>query len=676
MNQLMLPFLESDEQTTRSNSLLLSFAQNYTGITEWGKNWKLRDRQLRHFYKTEPILLSAIHTIAETRSALGWSLDGTPAKLKYVEKIFRNSESGQGWYILIKKVLIDVLTQDNGGFIKINRKSNKPTAFVLSLEHLSSDLCERTGNPKQPVNYLDPKTKKIKKLKWYEVMTFEDMPSPEYQHLGRQICFVSRVLKAAQVIRSIQQYKEEKVTGNFTKQIHIVSGVAQSEIEDAEERANIDKQNLGFSTYSPSVILASLDPNSKVDHVKIDLATLPDDYDEDQTFKWYIAILAMGAAGEYQDFAPLPGTGLGSSEQSDVLHLKAQTKGNAGWMKLVEHKLRYHNVIPKQVRFSYQQQDARAELDQAVLEKTRVDTIKTLGELGTIDSVIARQLLVDFGYLKPEYLDYYGELDTTPTIRLTDDESIITDPARIKSFEPIPLELRLAVGRRFKSLYLQSPIELSNTTNEYKLEALIESIVYSIRGTTVIEIKDWIDDLLSQACEESGISPLSLKQRFVEGYKIEITPSLIKDNLGWSRAITQVKEKNKSYLNIQKYKSLYTTPTFSAMKGWTTENLIGFKGYKSEFQPDFGESCVLFKQQLEHNVHQLEIKELYLFLASCYTYSYMLGSDKEFDETAKYDIIVYLNQVKGILEDVTPTLAIPLFIKEFTSVYEKGKSRK
>jgi len=195
--------------------------------------------------------------------------------------------------------------------------------------------------------------------------------------------------------------------------IHIVSGPAKQQLEDVMRRADENADNQHLTRFIMPVILASLDPEKPVSHVEIPLASLPDNFDFDEELKWYIAQLALGFGRDYQDFAPLPGGNLGTSQQSEILHLKSRGRGPALFMKMLEHAFNFHGVMPRSITFSFAEQDLEAEGDRAKIVRLHAETRKTQIESGEITPEVARQIAVDLGDLDERYLAMMQETDVT-----------------------------------------------------------------------------------------------------------------------------------------------------------------------------------------------------------------------------------------------------------------------
>lgn len=388
---------------------IIQIASMADDIPQWGVDPITRDRKLREFWVTEPLLASAVYGVAIRNASFAWEVVGAdPTKpnpkntVTRVSEILRRSNRGKGWQDLMLKTCVDLYSQDNGAFWQLIRKNNRPDSPVLNIVHLDSAKCLRTGDPKYPVIYTDRRGKEHV-LRWFEVVTIEEFPSPVEDMYGMQVCAVSRCLRAAQILRDIAVYKHEKVSGAWTRSVHFVSNVTQSAIENAVSLAEEQNLNRGLYRYSQPVVVAGLDPKNTISHVQVDLATLPDSFDEETTFKWYIAQLALAFGVDYQEFAPLMSGNLGSSQQAEILHLKTRGKGPALIMTVLENVLNDHGILPANVKFRFKEQDVRSEREKAESKFVRAKQRSMMLRSGEIDEEAARRLAVEDGDI-PEWM--------------------------------------------------------------------------------------------------------------------------------------------------------------------------------------------------------------------------------------------------------------------------------
>jgi 2'-5' RNA ligase len=396
-----------ERQTPRSNSFVLQIAQAAQSVVPWGQNFLTRDQQLRSFWHSESWLSSVVYSVTIRNASFAWEILGSnPEKpqpkntVNAVTKILNNSNRGKGWKHLIIQTCIDLYTQDNGAFWEIIRTKQSPNAPVINISHLDAGRCIRTGNPKFPVIYTDRHGVETP-LPYWRVKTIEELPSPIENAYGLQYCAVSRALMAAEIIQSIATYKLEKVSGNFTKSIDVVSGLTKTEIDDAIALAEEQNLNKGLYRFSLPVLIPGIDPTTSLSHVHIDLASLPDNFDEDTSFKWYVAQLAAAFGVDYQEIAPLMTGNLGSSQQSDILHLKTRGKGPALIMGLFEDLI--NSLLPSNVIFKFLEQDIRSETEKAEAQFTRIKARSMQIKAGELTAKAAREIAVMAGDL-PRWL--------------------------------------------------------------------------------------------------------------------------------------------------------------------------------------------------------------------------------------------------------------------------------
>lgn len=380
-NQFPIPALEESVQVQpdvikapwQGGIFTIGIASVADQITPWGKQVRRRDQQLREFWPTESYLAGAIASISFRNASFDKEVIGKSEKMiNAVMDMLNTAIAGDkiGWTDFVKRGTQDLCTQDNGWFVELirdpgmdaNSKFKGAMAPVIGIANLDAGQCTRTGNPEYPVLYED-RDNKLHKMKWYEVIPFSDYPSAIEKMNGVGYCAVTRTLRLAQIMRSIEVFKDEKIGGRHFKSIHIVSGVSRSELDDAKKRGKEDADNRGQIRYIDPVILASLDPEKPVSSTTIDLASLPDGFNLDTEMQWYIAGLALGLGVDYQEFAPLPGGNIGSGSQSNMLHRKSSGKGPRNWMNSITEAFKNYGVLPKDMDLIFNDKNEQEELE-------------------------------------------------------------------------------------------------------------------------------------------------------------------------------------------------------------------------------------------------------------------------------------------------------------------------
>lgn len=353
--------------------LTINLASGADMITPWGINTKRRDEELRKFVPTEPYLAGAHANVCFRNSVFDWEIQGQSQKvINSVTDMLQTAIAGDmiGWVPFVQKLSQDLYSQDNGAMVEpirdpgmdANSKFKGAMAPVIGIAHLDSGACTRTGNIETPILYTDLNGKQHK-LQWYEVIPFTEFPSAIQRMNGVGVCAVSRVLRLAQIMRSISIFKDEEVSGRNVKKIEIIGGVSTSQIDDAVKRTVEKADNRGQMRYIEHVILASLDPEKPVSNVTVDLASLPDGFNFDQEMQWFIAGLALGFGVDYQEFAPLNGGNIGSGSQSNMLNRKTSGKGPRAWMDMISFALQNYGVLPRGYKLVFNDKNQQDEME-------------------------------------------------------------------------------------------------------------------------------------------------------------------------------------------------------------------------------------------------------------------------------------------------------------------------
>lgn len=411
------------------SGLVLQLATVADDMPAWGTSVSRRDRALREFWPTEPVLASAVYSIVARNSAFSWKLDGPPRTVAVTQRILHEADLGGGWLNFMVKVTTDLLTQDNGAFIEIIRSGERESDPVIGVAHLDAGRCIRTGRRDWPVIYWD-RFGVQHRLAPHQVIIWSEFPSPVETMNGVQMCAVTRVLRAAQLLRDLSIFQREKAAGRNPAALHLVSGVSTKAIEDAiAQHQNFNDQK-GLARFSLPVVMASLDPTATISHEQIDLASLPDNFDLDTTMRWYINQLALGLGCDYQDLAPLPGRGIGTGTEALVLAQKSRGKGPALFQKGLEHLFNFHGVLPRNVTFRYDEQDNAADLETSELQKLRAETEEIRIRSGVLTPAAVRQEMLDRGEIAQEVFDaLQQEADLTGNVTAQDEERL-GEPSR------------------------------------------------------------------------------------------------------------------------------------------------------------------------------------------------------------------------------------------------------
>lgn len=406
---VQLPVTDEPQTSVAGLPYLFFIAQAVDEMVQWGTMPKLRDQQLREFIPAEPIFASSLATIASRNASFGWKIEGPEAQVNESQRVLQQANFGNGWADYILRLSIDLYTTDNGAWTEVIREEDRPDAPLMGIANLDSLRCWPTGHPDVPCIYLD-RNNKYHYMKWYQVFQIREMPATWEMLPGMQYCALTRILRAVQTHRDVGIYMAEKIGGNNTRAITALRGIEAKDILNAQQNQEFVNAAKGRLRYSNPIFVSSVDPKAEVGFETLEIASIPDHFVLDEQLKWYIAQIALGFLSDYQEFAPLPGGGLGTASQSETQHNKSRGKGAALFQKLVAQPMNW-TVLPQAVEFVFDEQDLSAEGDEALVRKTRAEERDIRIKSMEISPVVARMQALEAGDLTQEQFDLMEQED-------------------------------------------------------------------------------------------------------------------------------------------------------------------------------------------------------------------------------------------------------------------------
>ncbi len=293
-----------------------------------------------------------------------------------------------------------------------------PEDLPVGLAHLDAQRCERTGDDNFPVVYFDVRGVGHR-LSYWQVILLEDFPSPREEMHSVGWSAVSRALRSAQILRDIATYRREKISGRFIRAIHLTNADADA-IQDQIEQSQADASNRSLLRYIQPLVVSTLDPGVTPAVVTLDLASMPDGFDEESAFRHYIGTLALALGVDYGFLAPLPGGGLGTATQTETMDRQSRGKSSRLFMQLLTHRFNYGGVLPESVTLEFKQADPAEEAARDTGKSTRAATRAARIASGEITAQVARQIAQDEGDLDQQYLTMMQEADVSPKVTVDD----------------------------------------------------------------------------------------------------------------------------------------------------------------------------------------------------------------------------------------------------------------
>lgn len=404
-------------------------------IPKWSIYPAARDRALRQFYKTEPILVGAAYSMATRIKSLDWKLTGEEDLQPDVMAIFEAADRGEGLQTLIEKTITDLCSQDNGFFWELIGAGDPDQALlggvVEGVNHLDPAQCYRTFDFDYPVLYIDPLRGTRHRIHRTRLVSSASFPQPNELARGIGYCPVSRVLLSAQLMKSIQQYRYEKSSGTFERAIGWGTGITQVQLQQLLSETNKDDENAGFVRFGKIPFYVS--PRKEVSLNILDLASIPDGFDLMSETDIYVYTVALCFGVDAREFWTATSVGATKADAS-VQHLKSQGKGIADFITIIEHAINRY-IVPDGMIFEFDFTDD--EQDKAIAERNKVvvDTLVAIKNAGAIDEVQLQAMLIHMNVLDAEILEDAQDI----AIPKTGDSLSAEEPAMFPPMPPNPM---------------------------------------------------------------------------------------------------------------------------------------------------------------------------------------------------------------------------------------------
>lgn len=372
-----------------------------------------RDNQLRKFWKNIDHLSGAINTFTARMTTIPFKVVARDQSNKEhvaeaeEESFHLNSgaELGKGWGTFYSKWVEDAITQDNGCFAEIIGAGN-PAGPILgkpyTVRQLDAARCTRTGNVEYPVIYQDVSGKRYK-LHYTRVIEFSQMPSPIYEMYNVGFCAVSRAINIAQNLLDIMVYKQEKLGSRPHRQILITQGGLDPEdLRTAFQIAENEMTNQGLTRYS-KMVLTGHSSIANADVKAIELASLPDGFDEQTSVTLGMATIALALGMDARDLFPALTAG---ATRADALlqHIKQRGKGPGQILQITE-QLFNTKYLPPYLQMIFDFQDDEQDRQIAEIKNVRMQRWNLGLQNGSLDSRTAREQMLREGDLDQAQFD-------------------------------------------------------------------------------------------------------------------------------------------------------------------------------------------------------------------------------------------------------------------------------
>ena len=384
---------------------------------------------------------SAVATSSKKVASRAFELKSDkPQLLKRYSDLLHDLEGrGKSPYYFFQKLTRDYLGCDNGAWIEIDRQSSAAGSRIKGLYVLDSRRVMRTGDPSRPAVYqsLDGK---YHEMKDYQVVDIVDNPDTTASQYGTGECAARRAYKSIRMMNAVDQFRFEKLTGARPLALDFITGITEEQVSDVLASQEAQRQAKGHSVYGGTVLIPLI-RNEQIGHTRIDMASLPDNFDYEKERGLALDDYSNAIGLDRQELKDLGGgSALGTATQTEVLDDKAEGKGLVVLMLEVAHVMNYY-VLPDTVTFYYSEKaDYRDKKAQAEVFSTTIGALaQAVGKDGTVlDHNQALNVLVDNDLLDPKYLPPVTDL--TPDQSVSDTERPEDLPEQLETPLPQPAQ--------------------------------------------------------------------------------------------------------------------------------------------------------------------------------------------------------------------------------------------
>lgn len=385
----------------------------------------MRDRFLLKFSREESMIAAAKYSMKTRIGTLNYTINGPPRAKKFTQELLNKPGLGDSLSDVVQKLSDDLDSSDNGAFLELwrpgNPMSDAGSRPVVGFAHLDSRQCWRSFDTDFPVWYTNPITGQIRKIHRSRIVMASDNPQPVELARGIGFCAVSRALRMTRIIRNMQIYLDEKVSGRFTRAVGAMSGITAKQLKAGLSEIDQEADRKGYIIYKGIPIFAAPgdDAGKDIKLMLVDLASIPDGFVFSTEVELYAYILAFCFGVDAREFWPATQSGATKADAT-VQNMKARGRGIGNRIQTVEYMIR--QAIPETVPFEYDYSDDEQDQMQGAIQAQRQATLSSILHDAGINELEYRALLIADNIIDGKLLE---GLDL-PT---TSDDSANTDNA-------------------------------------------------------------------------------------------------------------------------------------------------------------------------------------------------------------------------------------------------------
>lgn len=364
----------------RTNTFM-ALAPMISAMGEWyvkGRNYmprygdSRRDSFLAAYWKQEPILAGAINTLVKRMKSTGYNIEGGRNNaIRWARKL-QAANDDRGWQDFITRWVLDYLTTDLGAIIELGLDAEARPQALFNIDSLK---CSPWPDHDYPIVYSQP-SGKIVKLQRRGVIHLSDMTSPREEHLGRGLCAVSRLYRAAETIIAIYDYEMQKLGKLPPLAAASIQGITKQQFIDAWEQYKQQRENQSLDVFPSIFWIGGDDPNVPITITITDFASLPEQFERVAMIEAWVKTIALNLGVDVGELWLIQHVGATKASQS-VQHQKALGKGTGEIHAMLEMALNVR-VLPADVTFTFDFQDDEQDRQKAEIMLLKINNLIAL----------------------------------------------------------------------------------------------------------------------------------------------------------------------------------------------------------------------------------------------------------------------------------------------------------
>jgi len=353
------------------------------------------------------IIASALAIFIQKIQATPYNIEGPKRTVGQAQQLIDNAELGEGWLSFTARWCLDFLTQDNGaitekqgpgnplkrGGMVMRHPDGMPVIDValpltgkpISIAHMDSIACERTGILETPIRYYDINGNMFL-MNRDRVHVVADMPQPDERLFGYGFCALSRCISMVQYAVNWATARNEALDNMPPLSIMSLENINKEVYEQQMASYEADRQAVNERVLRSVLTLVQQDPTKPTAVKLTPIRQLWESFDEQKAFETTVNIVSMAFGMDRQELAPLTSGTMGSGAQSTVLDAKARGKGVGNAFAQLEGMMR--GTLPASCTFRFDRQDDEQDLQRAQIREAIVRALTGLYGVGVADTAL------------------------------------------------------------------------------------------------------------------------------------------------------------------------------------------------------------------------------------------------------------------------------------------------